>query len=36
MEWVKWLARVEVLTAPDPGQLLSIFTSSFTPAGRGD
>jgi DMSO/TMAO reductase YedYZ molybdopterin-dependent catalytic subunit len=36
MEWVKWIARVEVLTAPDPGQLLSIFTSSFTPAGRGD
>lgn len=36
MEWVKWLARVEVLTAPDPGQLLSIFTSSFTAAGRGD
>ncbi len=36
MEWVKWLARVEVLVAPDPGQLLSIFTSSFTPAGRGD
>ncbi len=36
MEWVKWVTRVEVLTAPDPGQLLSIFTSSFTPAGRGD
>jgi DMSO/TMAO reductase YedYZ molybdopterin-dependent catalytic subunit len=36
MEWVKWLARVEVLTNPDPGQLLSIFTSSFTSAGRGD
>ena len=36
MEWVKWLARVEILTAPDPGQLLSIFISSFTPAGRGD
>ncbi len=35
MEWVKWVVRVEVLTAPDPGQLLSIFTSSFTPAGRG-
>ncbi|HEY7348089.1 MAG TPA: molybdopterin-dependent oxidoreductase [Ktedonobacterales bacterium] len=36
MEWVKWLARVEVLTGPDPGQLLSIFASSFTSAGRGD
>ncbi len=36
MEWVKWVARVEVLNVPDPGQLLSIFTSSFTPAGRGD
>ncbi len=36
MEWVKWLARIEILTAPDPGQLLSIFTSSFTPAGRGN
>ncbi len=35
MEWVKWLVRVEVITAPDPGQLLSIFTSSFTPAGQG-
>ena len=35
-EWVKWAVRVEVLSAPDPGQLLSIFTSSFTPAGRGD
>jgi cytochrome b561 len=34
-EWVKWITRVEVLTAPDPGQVLSIFTSSFTDAGRG-
>jgi DMSO/TMAO reductase YedYZ molybdopterin-dependent catalytic subunit len=34
-EWVKWVTRVEVLTAPDPGQVLSIFTSSFTDAGRG-
>src|SRR5260221_619709 len=34
-EWVKWITRVEVLTAPDPGQVLSIFTSSFTEAGRG-
>jgi DMSO/TMAO reductase YedYZ molybdopterin-dependent catalytic subunit len=36
MEWVKWLVRVEVITTPDPGQALSIFTSSFTPAGRGE
>jgi DMSO/TMAO reductase YedYZ molybdopterin-dependent catalytic subunit len=34
-EWVKWITRVEVLTTPDPGQFLSIFTSSFTDAGRG-
>ncbi len=34
-EWVKWITRVEVLTAPDPGQVLGIFTSSFTDAGRG-
>ena len=36
MEWVKWITRVEVITTPDPGQALSIFTSSFTPAGRGE
>jgi hypothetical protein len=35
-EWVKWITRVEVLSAPDPGQVLSIFTSSFTNAGRGE
>jgi DMSO/TMAO reductase YedYZ molybdopterin-dependent catalytic subunit len=34
-EWVKWITRVEVLTEPDPGQVASIFTSSFTDAGRG-
>ena len=34
-EWVKWITHVEVLTTPDPGQILSIFTSSFTDAGRG-
>jgi DMSO/TMAO reductase YedYZ molybdopterin-dependent catalytic subunit len=35
-EWVKWVVRITVLTAPDPGQILSIFTSNFTPAGRGE
>src|SRR5262245_19908052 len=34
-EWVKWVARIEVLTAPDARQVLSLYTSSFTPAGRG-
>jgi DMSO/TMAO reductase YedYZ molybdopterin-dependent catalytic subunit len=34
-EWVKWITHIEVLTVPDPGQALSIFTSSFTDAGRG-
>jgi DMSO/TMAO reductase YedYZ molybdopterin-dependent catalytic subunit len=34
-EWVKWVTHVEVLTDPDPGQALSIFTSSFTDAGQG-
>ena len=34
-QWVKWITRIEVLTAPDPGHTLSIFTSSFTEAGRG-
>ena len=34
-EWVKWITRIEVLTEPDPGEALSIFTSSFTDAGRG-
>ncbi len=34
-EWVKWITRIEVLTEADPGQVLSIFTSSFTDAGRG-
>jgi DMSO/TMAO reductase YedYZ molybdopterin-dependent catalytic subunit len=34
-EWVKWITRVEVLTEPDAGQVVSIFTSSFTGAGRG-
>jgi DMSO/TMAO reductase YedYZ molybdopterin-dependent catalytic subunit len=35
-EWVKWLARIELAAAPDPEQTLSLFTSSFTPAGRGE
>lgn len=35
-EWVKWITRVEVLTEPDLGQVVSIFTSSFTDAGRGN
>jgi DMSO/TMAO reductase YedYZ molybdopterin-dependent catalytic subunit len=35
-EWVKWITSIEVLTAPDPGQVASIFTSSFTSAGRGE
>ena len=34
-EWVKWITRVEVLTEPDLGQVVSIFTSSFTDSGRG-
>jgi hypothetical protein len=34
-EWVKWITRVEVLTVPDPVQVLSIFTSSLTAAGPG-
>jgi len=34
-EWVKWITRVEVLTEPDAGQVVSIFSSSFTDAGRG-
>lgn len=35
-EWVKWIIHIEVLTAPDPGQVVSIFSSSFTNAGRGE
>ena len=34
-EWVKWITPVEVLTEPDPGEVISIFSSSFTDAGRG-
>jgi DMSO/TMAO reductase YedYZ molybdopterin-dependent catalytic subunit len=35
-EWVKWITRIELLTEPDPGQLIAIHTSSFTPEGRGE
>ncbi|MEO7912721.1 MAG: molybdopterin-dependent oxidoreductase [Roseiflexaceae bacterium] len=34
-EWVKWIVRIEALALPDAGQILSIYRSSFTPAGRG-
>ncbi|HEY6408202.1 MAG TPA: molybdopterin-dependent oxidoreductase, partial [Ktedonobacteraceae bacterium] len=34
-EWVKWIKQIEVLTEPDVGQVVSIFSSSFTEAGRG-
>lgn len=34
-EWVKWIVRVDVLTEPDPGEAVSIFTSSFSDKGRG-
>jgi DMSO/TMAO reductase YedYZ molybdopterin-dependent catalytic subunit len=35
-QWVKWVVRLEVLTAPDLGQIVAIHTSSFTPEGRGE
>lgn len=35
-QWVKWVVRLEVRTAPDPSELWAINTSSFTPAGRGE
>ncbi len=34
-EWVKWITRIEVLSKPDSGQVLSIFTSNLTDAKRG-
>jgi hypothetical protein len=34
-EWVKWVIRIDALTAPDLGQVLSLYSSSFTTAGRG-
>jgi DMSO/TMAO reductase YedYZ molybdopterin-dependent catalytic subunit len=35
-EWVKWIARIELRTEPDPGELIAVHTSSFTPEGRGE
>lgn len=35
-QWVKWIVRIEVRTVPDPGELIAIHTSSFTPEGRGE
>lgn len=35
-QWVKWVVRIEVRNTPDPGELIAIHTSSFTPAGRGE
>ena len=35
-EWVKWVARVEVRTTRDDAQMFSLYTSSFSPAGRGE
>jgi hypothetical protein len=34
--WIKWLVAVEVLSGPDPGQLVAINTSSLSAAGRGE
>jgi hypothetical protein len=34
-EWVKWITRIEAIIEPDAGQVVSIFSSSFTDAGRG-
>lgn len=35
-QWVKWVVWVEVRTTPDPGELIAIHTSSFSPEGRGE
>ena len=35
-QWVKWVVRLELRTAPDPGEMVAINTSAFTPEGRGD
>ena len=34
-EWVKWITQIEVLIEPDVGQVVSIFSSGVTEAGRG-
>ncbi len=34
-EWVKWIVGVDVLTGPDPEQVVSIFVSSFSDKGHG-
>jgi hypothetical protein len=33
--WVKWVVRIEALTTLDYGQVVSLYSSSFTAAGRG-
>lgn len=35
-QWVKWVVQVEVRTAPDPGELIAIHVSGFSPEGRGE
>jgi DMSO/TMAO reductase YedYZ molybdopterin-dependent catalytic subunit len=35
-QWVKWVTRVEVRTAPDPGEIIAIHSSSFSPEERGE
>jgi len=35
-EWVKWVARIEARSERDDGQILSLFTSCFSPVGRGE
>jgi DMSO/TMAO reductase YedYZ molybdopterin-dependent catalytic subunit len=35
-QWVKWVARIELLESPDYGAPASTLWSSFTRAGRGD
>ncbi len=34
-EWVKWIVSIDVLTRPDPEQVVSIFVSSFSDKGHG-
>jgi hypothetical protein len=35
-EWVKWVVRIEAIAEPDHGQVMSLYSSSFTQAGRGE